>query len=450
MIQKPYFDFFEAMIVLKLAEKIFIVLSLLFFSDAIFPLLEEVGGIPINPIMNVCFLGIQAGLILLLVAWWRKVFRNALKEKLLWVLLGIVVFSVFWSDVPTTTLGSIRNLVPAILLGVYLAARYTLKEQLQLLAWMLSIAALLSVVCSIVLPSYGVMGMAPNSSAEALSHMGAWRGIFSHKNDFGRIMDLSAVVFLLLAANSRKYRWLLWAGFSLSIGLILLSTSKTALIIFLTIVFLLPFYRALRWNYTLAIPFFIIVVLAGGSVAILLLGNAEAILGALGRDLTFTGRTDLWVAVLDKIWQRPWLGYGYYGFWQVLGGESTDVLKTVHWEAPHSHNGLLDLWLDLGLLGLSVFVLTFIAVCLRSVTWVRLNKTTAGFWPLAYLTFLFLANLTESSLFRQKFLWLMYVATTLSLHNKSNNLVEGNTFFQQNIKGEPRKPVTQEPLPRKV
>jgi O-antigen ligase len=356
------------MFVLRLAEKIFVVFSLLFFTDAILPVVNEVSGIQINLIIQVCLVGIQAGSVLLLFAWWRKVFHTASKEKLLWILLGIVVVSVFWSDAPITTLGSIRNLLPVILLGVYFAARYSLKEQLQLLAWMLGIAALLSVAFALALPSYGVMGIAPNSKAEALSHVGAWRGIYSHKNVLGRIMVLSAVVFLLLATNSHKYRWLLWTGFGLSAGLILLSTSKTSLIIFLTLVFLLPLYKALRWNYSLAVPFFITVVLTGGSVAILFLGNAEILLGAFGRDLTLTGRTELWAAVLEKIWQRPWLGYGYFGFWRGLEGASTDVLECSPMEAPHSHNGLLDLWLDLGLLGLSVFILSFIAVCLRSVT----------------------------------------------------------------------------------
>lgn len=173
----------------------------------------------------------------------------------------------------------------------------------------------------------------------------------------------------------------------------------------------------------------------GGSVATLLLANAETILAAFGRDLTFTGRTELWAAVFNKIWERPWLGYGYTGFWQGWAGASGEVWSAVGWEAPSSHNGLLDLWLDLGLLGLSAFILSFIATCLRSVTWVRLTKTAEGMWPLAYLTFLFLANITDSSLFKQNFLWLMYVVITMSTHNRSINLVESNVSYQQKVKG---------------
>ena len=238
-----------------------------------------------------------------------------------------------------------------------------------------------------------------------------------HKNGLGRMMVLSAIVFLLSTSSSRKYRWIAWAGFILSIAMVVLSTSKTSLAILLTLIVLLPFYKALRWRSSLAISFLIPMVFVGGSVAVLLASNAEAILGAFGRDLTLTGRTDLWAAVINKISERPWLGYGYGGFWGSLEGESADVLSIVQWAAPHSHNGFLDLWLDLGLLGLLAFALSFLAVCWRSVLCVRLIKTSEGLLPLAYLTFLLLANLTESSLLRQSSLWILFTVVTFSTHN---------------------------------
>ncbi len=424
-----------ACLFLRLAEKVFVVLSLLFFTDAILPVLNQVSGIQINSIIKVCFFVIQTITILLIVAWWKKVFRTVIKEKLLWAVVGIALVSVLWSDAPVTSLVNSISLLRITLLGVYFAARYSLKEQLQLLVWMFGIAVLLSVVFALALPSYGVMGVASNSSVEALNHTGAWRGIYIHKNVLGRTMVLSALAFLLFVSSSRRYRWVGWAGFGLSVGLILLSTSKTALMIFITIVFLFHLYKALRWNYSLAVPFFITLLLVSGTVALLFLGNAETILGAMGRDITLTGRTELWSAVFDKIWQRPWLGYGYRGFWRGWEGESADVWSVVKWAAPNSHNGLLDLWLDLGLLGLSAFVISFIAVCLRAVIWVRLTKTVEGLWPLAYLTFLFLANITESSLFTQSYLWLMYVVITLSMTTGVSIRAEPNEFCFSEIQG---------------
>lgn len=423
------------MVILRLVEKGFVVFSLLFFTGAITVLLNG-GTAPdasqSDPINKVLLLAIQAVTVLLIVAYYKRVLQTVLREKLLWLIVAIALFSTFWSDLPSSTLANSINLVRITLFGVYFAARYSLKEQLHLLTWVFGIGATLSLVFVVALPSYGVMGMGSISSAETIAHTGAWQGVYGHKNILARIMVLSTIAFFISASSSRN-RWRSWGSVILSIVLILGSTSKTALIIFLTVLALLPFYRALRWNYTLAVPFFIAAILVGGGVAMLLVEAAEDILAVFGRDFTLTGRTDLWIAVLDKIGERPWLGYGYGGFWLGLNGESADIWNAVKWQPPHSHNGFLDLWLDLGLLGLSIFAFSFVAVCLRAVTLLRQNHAPEALWPLAYLTFLLLANLTESSLLRQNFLWILYVSITLSTYNNHDKLTGAKAFLQQKV-----------------
>jgi O-antigen ligase len=310
-----------------------------------------------------------------------------------------------------------RTLLSATLFGVYFAARYNLKEQLQLLAWVLGIAALLSLVLALALPSWGIMGMSNINTGNAIAHLGAWRGIYINRNILGSIMVLSSVVFLLVATSSSRYRWISWAGFSLSICLILLSHSKASLVMLLTLMLLLPLYRALQWNYNSGVAIFIAVISVSAGLAKLLRINAEMMVGALGKDLTFTGRTAIWSAVLEKIWERPLLGYGCSGFWNGWKSDAADVWRILGYEAPHAHNGFLELWLELGLLGLIVFTLSFIAVWLQALTWARQARTTEGLWPLVYLTFLLLANLAESALLEQGGFWMLYVAITLSMHN---------------------------------
>jgi len=307
--------------------------------------------------------------------------------------------------------------------------------ELQLLAWMCGTAALLSLFLGLALPTYGVMGAANTLSLEDKAHVGAWVGVYIHKNNLGITMTLSALVFLLFTTVSQKCRWVKWTGFALSVGLILLSTSKASLVMFLTIVVLLHLYRALRWNYSLAVPFFITVLLVAGGMAIWFLGNAESVLGILGRDASLTGRTDIWSAVLDKLWERPWLGYGYDVFWRDWEGESADVWMTQNLQVKHAHNGFLDLGLDLGLLGLFVFALSFITSWLRAVAWVRLTKNTQGLWPLGYLTFMILSNICESSLMRENTFWLLYVAVTLSMHNSAENLIQPSVWQHKMKRG---------------
>ena len=419
------------MFVLRIAEKGFVVLSLVFFTGAITVIMA--GGTTSSssqpdPISKFLGLGIAVVSLLLMVRIWKRVIPLVARGILLGVLIAIIVVSVFWSDAPSTTLSQLIYFLRVSLFGVYLSTRYSLKEQLRLLAWALGIGALLSIIFALALPSYGVMGMGSTLFQQELAHAGAWKGVYGHKNILGRIMVLSTVVFLLVVNSSSRYRWVGWVGFGLSFLLVLGSTSKSALIILLSVLALLPFYRALRWKYTLAVPLFITTILVSSSVAVLLVGNAETILAAFGRDLTFTGRTGLWAAVLDKIWERPWLGYGYGGFWRGFTGESADLYRILTWSAPHSHNGFLDLWLDLGLLGLSAFVLNFIAAYCQAIAWVRQTETGEGLWPLAYLTFLLLYNLSESSLLRQTTLWILYITVTLSMYNKKNSDKSKKTY----------------------
>lgn len=426
-----------------LIEKIFVVLSLLYFTEPS-SLFQAVAGSEsrIYLVRYVLLLAINAASILLITIWWRRILRVAIKEKLLWLLVAITVISFFWSAAPAWTLRNIIFFLQTTLFGVYFSTRYSSNEQLRLLAWALGIGGLLSVVFALALPSYGIMGMGSILTQEQLTHAGKWRGIYVHKNPLGRIMALSGTVFLLIATSNRRFSLVAWAGCVLSVGLVLISTSKTALLIFLIIAILLPFYKALRWNNTLVVPFFITVILVSGSVAVLFVGNAETILGVLGRDFTLSGRTDLWAAILDKIWERPWLGYGYRGFWRGFDGESASIWSVFTWQPPHSHNGLLDVWIELGLLGLSTFVLSFLMLYLRAITWIRMTKTGEGFFPILYLTFVLLSNLSESSLMKDNIFWVLYVAVTFSMHNKSLNFAEPKTLLQPEVTEEAMKQIS--------
>jgi O-antigen ligase len=247
-------------------------------------------------------------------------------------------------------------------------------------------------------------------------HAGAWRGIYFNKNSLGKMMIPSAMTFLLLAVSTRRNRWLLWCGFSLSVSLLLLSTSKSSLINLVQLIAAFFVFRTFRWRYELMIPALIAIATVGGGLSVLFTTNADTVLGSLGKDATLTGRTDLWPYVLEMIEKRPWLGYGYSGFWLGLDGESAYIWRATGWKPPNAHNGVLDLWLDLGLLGVSVFLLGFWTSVFRALAWARLSRTSDGLWPVIYITFIVLANLTESTLLERNSLhWILYVAVVLSI-----------------------------------
>lgn len=398
---------------IRFPEDAFVVFTLILFSEI------KIFFIPERLILAGQLLNYAITLILIAVHW-KRMFFVATRDKLLLLFVVIALASFLWSNVPTDTLRRSLYFLGTTLCGVYLAARYSWREQLRLLGWTLGILVVLTILYCLAFPSHGIM---------TGEFAGAWQGIFGQKNRLGRMMTLTSVVFLLIAMNRSRYYWIGWAGFGLAIILIVLSTSKTALVVFLTLVIFLRLSSVLRWNYTLAVPFFMFVVLVGGSAATLLIGNAEAILHSMGRDLTLTGRSDLWAALLDKLWQHPWLGYGYSSFWRAWGGESGYIWLVIGWQPTQAHNGFLDVALQLGLLGLFVLTLGYVLTYLKAITWVRLTKTAEGYWPLMFLIYFFLSNLTEGPVIQEHTLgWVLYVSITLSTCAQHAQMAKSGAF----------------------
>jgi O-antigen ligase len=270
----------------------------------------------------------------------------------------------------------------------------------------LGIAALLSVAIAVALPGLGVQGG---------KFAGLWRGAFIFKNILGRTMNLSAEIFLLLALSSKRYSRILWAGFGLSVFLILRSGSTTALAVLLLVSSLLPLYKFLQQRqYKLQVVVITFSIFLVGSVAALIVVNAATLVGATGKDLTFSGRTELWPVLVEFIGQRFWLGYGYEAFWPSHG---FFISNMQNWEITHAHNGYLDLSLSLGLIGVSLYALSFVSAFLRAVTQMFTAQKAEHFWPLQLLVMLLVFELTiETTILSSTSIWwIAYVSTALSL-----------------------------------
>lgn len=86
-------------------------------------------------------------------------------------------------------------------------------------------------------------------------------------------------------------------------------------------------------------------------------GIIDAGIGMLGKDPTLTGRTDLWKILLA--WKiNPLIGAGFESFWL---GERREKLWDIYWWHPNeAHNGYLETYLNLGLIGLALMLLLFL------------------------------------------------------------------------------------------
>ncbi|HEY9863050.1 MAG TPA: O-antigen ligase [Candidatus Obscuribacterales bacterium] len=322
------------------------------------------------------------------------------------MLIIYTFLSFLWSDFPSLSKRKGITTIQTSYFGLYIASRFTLKQQLQMLCWAFGIITVFSLLFSL-----AFRGVAVETGANA----GSWRGPFTQKNLLARLMVLAAIIFILIALDKPKhYRWV-WALFGNAVLMILLTGSKTALLLLLTILMLLPLYNLLRKKDTILIPVLVSAVLIGGSSLIFITENWLNLLAALGRDPTLSGRTTLWELAIELIKQRYWLGYGYQGFW-VAGGACEVIWRHEGYKPPHAHNGFVNMSLDLGVLGLIIFLTIIVVTYARGIIWLRAGNTWAELWPVCYVTFFFMYNHTESTIIEHNSIfWALLVSVSLSM-----------------------------------
>jgi O-antigen ligase len=135
-------------------------------------------------------------------------------------------------------------------------------------------------------------------------------------------------------------------------------------------------------------------------VALVLFAAAELTFGisgrlseALGKESTLSGRTDLWRDVLE-FHTNPILGTGFESFWL---GKRLQRMGEIYFFGPtQAHNGYLETYLNLGLVGLSILIGLIIATfwkirreLFRSFEW--------GRYRLGFLVAVVVYNWTEAA-----------------------------------------------------
>jgi exopolysaccharide production protein ExoQ len=409
----------------QIAEQGFTILSLIFYSSGPLPLIlsggagqgiEDISPDPTDySILQALFFCNYLVTVILLILRWKKATYVLTKDWTIGLLMGIALASLMWSSIPKITQVRSIALVGTSLFGLYLASRYTIRQQLKLLGWSFAIIVMMSFLFAFLIPKFGIMSSGV--------HAGAWRGIYVHKNMLGKMMTIGATVFLLLAMDAKTNHWMPWLGVALSVILLFLSKSSSSIGNSLTIFALIPVYNTLRWSYHLMVPAMIAVISIGSIISLWLSANAKILLESIGKDVTLSGRADMWPFIIEMIQKQPWLGYGYNGFWNDWDSPGAYVWYAAKWTPPNSHNGFLDLWLELGFVGIFIFAIGFGMNLLRGLKLFRIDRSWQSFWTLLYLTFIILANIGESSLLnRNDLCWLLYVTVSFSLAIATTNL----------------------------
>ena len=133
--------------------------------------------------------------------------------------------------------------------------------------------------------------------------------------------------------------------------------------------------------------------------------------GAVGKDPTLTDRTKIWTTVLG-MHTNPLIGTGYESFW--LGSRLESFWLTAGLgHLNEAHNGYLEIYLNLGLIGLFLLagfvIASYRTICRRLTPFSDLASLTLAFW----IVFLFYC-VTEAG-FRTGLMWLTFLMGGLTV-----------------------------------
>lgn len=128
-------------------------------------------------------------------------------------------------------------------------------------------------------------------------------------------------------------------------------------------------------------------------------------LRAMGRDPTLTGRTDLWNQVLSMT-TDPLLGTGFESFWL---GERVEKMWSMYWWRPNqAHNGYLEVFLNLGWVGVALLAVVLVTGYRNAVGAFRRDQQTGGL-KLAYFVAAVIYNFTEATFKMTNPVWIAFL-----------------------------------------
>jgi O-antigen ligase len=336
---------------------------------------------------------------------------DLLAAKIALAYTGFAMLSIVWSTDRASTFSTGMNLIFTTFLAIHLVSKYSSERLVVLLAWLGFILAVSSAFFAVFLPGYGV---------DHYDHPGAWQGVYAQKNSLGIVMVYMTAIALSLKANTFVEKLWKSAIFVLCAAEAVLSQSREAWIgcaVLLLMHFLLKGYARFSLSSrgsVLLIGFVSLVLAVTGGAAL-----AAYILVLLGRDVTLSGRTDLWQAVLEQCKLHPFTGYGLNAFWG--SAKAFPVYLVIHWIATSAHDGYLECLLELGAFGLFLLLALFLLPVRNSVKVLtsQVNFDDSKAWIyclLAIALFNITANITGIS---NSISWVLLVCSACALEQNA-------------------------------
>lgn len=320
----------------------------------------------------------------------RLIIRFLKTEKFLFLFLLWSFLSVFWSDFPLVSFKRWIQIFGASV--IFLSALLHFRSDDEALRYfeVILMAYIPLTFLAILLIPGAIQWEFP-----------ALRGLAPHKNMLGQVSLVSLIVWSFAARvpglRKKMVAFLFWG---LSFVLLIGSKSTTSILIaggLLLLgglwntgeIFLRP---AIGRTLSSAVVLLFLVILS--LIAYLGSDIVASLFHFFGKDMTLTGRIDLWAAVFEETKKHLLFGCGFGGFWIADSPAMDTILEEFVWLPNQSHLGYLDILNETGVVGISL-----VAFMMLSYFKNLLNVEQTRFLKWFVIAAL-IANISESTLFR--------------------------------------------------
>ncbi|MEO3760963.1 O-antigen ligase family protein [Mycobacterium sp. B14F4] len=277
----------------------------------------------------------------------------------------LVPVSLAWNDDPGYSYRAVLTFCAFLVIALWLVVWETPSSALALLAAAAAVTALASILTAVV---------APDLVRIQIDNPGAFRGIFTHKNWLALAMGYMLLAAMYLAARRALVRWAIMAA---AILILIFAKSTGA---YLAIAITLVVLSARAWLRRLPpVRQRIIEVIATVSAAVLIYVGFQWVYRLavdFGKGNSIDRRFQLWNVALSYAYERPLLGWGWQGTWNYSRGVTGDISRDMGgFEGTSAHNGFVDVFLQVGLIGSAL-----LAILLVQVIWPRVTDPSLRGW----------------------------------------------------------------------
>ncbi|MGI9615237.1 MAG: hypothetical protein ACR2QO_20165, partial [Acidimicrobiales bacterium] len=106
-----------------------------------------------------------------------------------------------------------------------------------------------------------------------------------------------------------------------------------------------------------------------------------------------------------------------YGYQAAFGGyfsPTHEVWILNDWEPGDSHNALLQIWIEVGLIGVVLFMVVLARAFSNGIRLTAIVPSPVGLWPIMVFSLAVVTGISESGIQSEQLGWLMFVIAALA------------------------------------